>query len=83
MSRTLIATRTTKQTRTIGEELNFICTDQARIATEHRIDADQRQHIEDDLAYEREYQAWKKANGLGTLDRAGFETLFDPNFLYN
>jgi hypothetical protein len=83
MSRTLIATRTTKQTRTIGEELNFIRTDQARIATEHRIDADQRQHIEDDLAYEREYQAWKKANGLGTLDRAGFETLFDPNFLYN
>lgn len=65
------------RSRDLASELSFIVSEQARIATERKIRADEVQHIEDDLAGTREYEAWKKANGVpDRLTRAEFEVEF-------
>jgi hypothetical protein len=70
-TRTLVRSKsTTNHPRTIASELAFIASEQARIATERRIDADQRQHIEDDL---------RKSE---RLTREQYCSAFDPCGLY-
>jgi hypothetical protein len=77
MARTLIATKTRTIRHDLGTELAFIASEQERIATERKINADLVAHVEDDLGYER----WKREHGIVPLDRAAYEVLFDPHCL--